>query len=715
MIVKFIYQNLPFIFMLFFEKEKNMKIGFVSYIKRILSICLFLCLIIIHIDIQGKEKDELTVLTLKQNFPQSEEMMRSYLRRLSHEALDRRLENYEAMKTPEQVHEYQKEMRQFFLKQLNLPHKKTPLNAQIIGKKTYQNYKIEKVIFESQPGFYVTAILYLPLTKPPYPGVLIVCGHDKTGKIAYQKIGMLLAQNGIAALCQDPIGQGERNQLLDDKGHAPYRATSEHMIEGIAPILLGRSIATYMIWDGIRGIDYLISRPEIDSTRIGCAGNSGGGNRTSYLMALDERIVSAAPGCFITTTRLKNEKPGPGDAEQNIHAQIVYGMDLPDYIIMHAPKPSLILSATQDFVPIEGAWEAFRQAKRIYTRLGYSERIDLIEADEKHGLTKHLRAGAVRWMRRWLLNIDDVVTDNDYNLEPDEELQCSPDGQVLLIPGARSVFDLNIEKEKQLAKQRKKFWAQTKRKSILKKIHDITGIRKLENLPKVTKEDRGTLIREEYTIQKIVIKWESNIELPALLFRPDNPNEEYYLYVNDNGKSTDTGPGSPIEKLVHSGNVVMAVDLRGIGETRTSPWRYKQAHEFTGSDVAEFYIAYMLNKSFLSMRTEDILVSAGILTDLISQKKQARIHLIAIGETGPPALHAAALNPDLFASFILRESLVSWSDVVNTPVTRGSLVNTVHGALQTYDLPDLIALIGPERITIENPINAQGEIIDTDK
>ena len=103
---------------------------------------------------------------------------------------------------------------------------------------------------------------------------------------------------------------------------------------------------------------------------------------TSYLMALDDRIVAAAPSCFLTTTRRKNDNPGPGDAEQNIFGQISYGMDHPDYVLMRAPKPTLICAATRDFVPIEGTWETFRQAKRIYARLGFSERIGLVVGTE---------------------------------------------------------------------------------------------------------------------------------------------------------------------------------------------------------------------------------------------------------------------------------------------------------------------------------------------
>ncbi|MFQ5809028.1 MAG: alpha/beta hydrolase family protein, partial [Armatimonadota bacterium] len=651
--------------------------------------------------------DDLTVLPPRPHRPQTEEMMRSYLRGLVHEALDRRLEKYEALKTPEQIAEHQKALRQLFVEHLGGFPERTPLNARTVGTKTYDDYRIEKLIYESLPGYYVTALLFLPTTEPPYPGVLLLCGHTDTGKAGYQRVGILLAKNGMAALCPDPLGQGERKQILDDEGRGQRGATTEHMIAGVAPILLGKSVATYMIWDGMRALDYLASRPEVDASRIGCTGNSGGGNRTSYLMALDDRIVSAAPSCFITTTRRKNESPGPGDAEQNIHGQIAYGMDHPDYIIMRAPRPTLILSATQDYVPIEGAWEAFRQAKRIYTRLGHAERVDMVETDEKHGFSTHLRLGAVRWMRRWLLGKDDPVSEGDFPLAPDEDLQCSPDGQVLLMPGARSIFDVYAEEEQRLAEQRKQLWQESDRDDILGQIRDIAGIRNLEDLPRPETEDRGSLRRDGYRIDKLILRWEPGIELPALRFRPDDVTRQPYLYLHGEGKHVDAAPGGPIEKLVRAGHVVLAVDLRGCGETQTTPWRYRGAIGITGRNPAEFFIAYMLGKSFLGMRAEDVLVCARFL---LPATEDAKVHVTAVEEAGPAALHAVALEPELFGSLTLRRSLISWSDVVHTPVTAGALINVVHGALRTYDLPDLVSLLGPERVTIEEPVDARGEV-----
>ena len=340
------------------------------------------------------------VLPADFNADKEQQMMRAFLRKQVHAALDRRLQELkDALESAESISAYQKKRRDFLRWTLGEMPRRTPLNARVTGTIKDDGFTIEKVLFESQPGFHVTGNLYRPQGKGPFPAILHPCGHTENGKAAgvYQNANRLLVQHGFIVLCFDPVGQGERKQIFDDVGKPMYRASSEHQHLGMAPILLGRSIASYMVWDGVRAIDYLQSRPDVDGKRIGCTGNSGGGNMTSYLMAYDDRIAAAAPGCFMTTHRRKNESPGPGDAEQNLFAQIRAGFDHPDFIITRAPKPTLILSATQDFVPIEGTWEAFRQAKRVYTRLGYPQHVELIEANEKHGFSRRLREGAVRF------------------------------------------------------------------------------------------------------------------------------------------------------------------------------------------------------------------------------------------------------------------------------------------------------------------------------
>ncbi len=157
--------------------------------------------------------------------------------------------------------------------------------------------------------------------------MLLPCGHSDNGKAYedYQRACILLAKNGMAVLCYDPIGQGERFQRLDAQGKPVIRGTTEHTMAGIGALLVGRQLASYRIWDGLRALDYLASRPEVDPDRLGCTGNSGGGTLTAYLMALDDRIAVAAPSCYITSLERLFATIGPQDAEQNITGQVAAG------------------------------------------------------------------------------------------------------------------------------------------------------------------------------------------------------------------------------------------------------------------------------------------------------------------------------------------------------------------------------------------------------
>jgi hypothetical protein len=165
--------------------------------------------------------------------------------------------------------------------------------------------------------------------------------------------------------------------------------------------------------------------------------------------------------------------------------------------------------------------------------------------------------------------------------------------------------------------------------------------------------------------------------------------------VHGSGKATDAHPGGPIEKLVLAGHPVLAPDIRSTGEIGPPPTK-----EWGGS-FYEIFMAYKLGKSFVGMRAEDILVCARYLSDA-DTKAPAPVHLIAIAEAGPPALHAAAVEPQLFAHLTLRDSMASWAPTVRDPTLSGQLVQTVHGALQAYDLADLLASLPKDAIRVES-------------
>jgi cephalosporin-C deacetylase-like acetyl esterase len=595
-----------------------------------------------------------------------------------------------SLKTPDEIQRRQRELRAKFTDAIGgLPEDKTPLNAKVVGTIKGDGFRVENVIYESRPNHHVTANLYLPDGKGPFPGVLIPCGHSDNGKAAeaYQRISILLAKNGMAALCYDPIGQGERLQLLGENKKAAIKgSTSEHTMVGVGALLVGQCTAGYRIWDGIRSIDYLVSRPEIDFNKIGCTGNSGGGTLTAYLMALDDRIVCAAPSCYITSLERLFATIGPQDAEQNIPGQVAFGMEHADYLTMRAPRPTLMCIASQDFFDAQGAWASFREASLVFGKLGHGERVALFEFDDKHGFSKPRREAAMRWMRRWLLNIDDAPSEGAFPSFKDADLQCTRSGQVLDDFKGISAFGLNLMEAKKYEARRAKF-AKLPEKERQAEIRRLLGLPDEIPTAKLLSQ-KSHYLEDRLSTHKIVYETEKGILIPGLRFKHIQPKGPAVIYVPDNGLPPDGKlPKWLVEKYEKNHQEVYLFDLRGLGETAPAG---KSA--FFGSDSKEAFLSIHLSRPLLGQRVLDVL-------SLLKAIGGEEIQLVGAGTTGPIALHAAALDPRI-REISLDGAVRSWLTVVERPISYNQLTNVVPGVLKVYDLPELQGTLAPRKITM---------------
>ncbi len=644
-------------------------------------------------------QQELTVLQADKDGTSPRQMLYAYLRAEAQQHFDARRAAVAALKTPADIQRRQRELKTKFIDALGGLPARTPLNARVVGREQGDGYRLERVIYESRPQHCVTAVLYLPEGQPPFPGVLMPMGHSEEGKAAdYAQRGcILLAKNGIAALCYDPIGQGERKQLLNPDGKAAIAgSTNEHTLTGVGALLVGGSTATYRIWDGIRSLDYLAGRPDIDPQRLGCTGVSGGGTLTSYLMALDDRIAVAAPSCYLTTLERLFATIGPQDAEQNVPGQVAFGLDHADYLTLRAPRPTLICAASRDFFDIQGTWTTFREAKLVYGVLGHAERVDLVEYDTTHGYPRPQRESIVRWMRRWLLKQDDAPTEPDFAIRRQPELQCTRTGQVLSELKGKSVFDLNAEAADSLARQRP---ANRSRDELLNEVRRLIGLRAVPKL--VGPREAGEVKREGYAIRKLLFETEPGIKVPALLFEPaEATSRPLVVYVHGAGKAAEAGPGGAIEKLVKAGQRVLAVDLRGMGETAPGVAARNRTNYF-GVDFKEAFLGIHLNRPLLGQRVYDLLTVIDAL-GRYGRTEGATIQVIGVGSAGPIVLHAAALEPRI-QRVTVQGAIASWSAVVHSPISYDQLINVVPGALKVYDLPDLATAIAPRTVKIEDP------------
>lgn len=631
-------------------------------------------------------------------------MLSAYLLAEAQKHFDARRAEVANLKTPDDVRRRQQLLKTRMIEALGGFPDKTPLKPQIVGKVQRDGYSIEKVIYESRPNHHVTATLYLPDGKGPHPGCIMPIGHSMNGKAAdyIQRGSILLVKNGIAVLAYDPIGQGERRQLLDDAGKSLIsNSTNEHTLIGVGALLVGTSTATYRIWDGIRSLDYLASRPEIDPNRLGCTGCSGGGTLTSYLMALDDRIACAAPSCYITSLERLFATIGPQDAEQNIPGQVALGIEHADFLTMRAPRPTLLATATQDFFDIQGSWTTFREATQIFGLMGHAERVNLVEYNTKHGYPKPQREAVTRWMSRWLLDKDVAIVEPEITIAKDADLQCTRSGQVLEDLKGKSAFALNAELEAKLAKQRAAKLGKQSREDTLKEVRRLIGVPEKIQPAKIKGSDR------DGGVEHIQFETEPGVRVPARLFGTAKKNPKAMVLLVQ-GHETNAAARSVISKLVEAGNHVLAMDLRGMGDT--SPTAPTDKPSYFGYDYKESFISLHLNRPLLGQRTYDLL-------SIVEHFKQP-MHLIdppplfqvvGIGSAAPIVLHAAALDPRI-ESVVLEKSLVSWSDVVRSPISFNQLTNVVPGALKAYDLPDLATLIAPRPLSI-HAVNARGEPI----
>jgi len=358
----------------------------------------------------------------------------------------------------------QQEIREFIVQSLGgLPPMDTPLNARTVGTVKADGFRIEKVIFESRPGNYVTANLYLPedITEPR-GAVLFLCGHHENAKHAdeYQMVCQHFVQAGLIVLAQDPIGQGERFSYYEPSlgGTTIEWGTSEHEYTGLQCWPLGDGIARYFLHDAMRGIDYLRSRPEVDGERIGVTGNSGGGTQTCLMMLADTRIAAAAPATFLMSRESYMHVGGAQDAEQIWPGFTAAGFDHEDILIAMVPRPVRVLAVTSDFFPIEGVRRTVERCKRFWDLCGQSE-LDLVEDNSDHHYTPKMARAAAEFFSRHLLGreltLDEGSTPSINLLEP-QRLWCTKSGQVRgELEGAVSVYEANQGRLGELEEQRK--------------------------------------------------------------------------------------------------------------------------------------------------------------------------------------------------------------------------------------------------------------------
>src|SRR5687767_9217239 len=368
-----------------------------------------------------------------------------------------RLERLAALKTKADAEAYVRTVREKIRASFGPFPEKTPLNARVVKVVERDAYTIENVLFESRPGFLVSANLYLPKGRRfPLPGVVGSCGHSANGKAieTYQSFCQGLARLGYVVLIFDPIGQGERMQYVD-ANWKPIRGTgtAEHNYAGIQQVLVDERFCTWRAWDAVRALDYLVTRKEVDTRHLGITGNSGGGTMTTWLCGLDDRWTMAAPSCFVTELRRNMENELGADMEQIPPRALALGLDHEDFLAALAPKPVIVLAKEKDYFDARGNEAAYERLKRLYRLLGAENNVGYFIGPTYHGYSQENREAMYRWFNR-CTGISDATTEPALVLEKEDSLLCTPRGQVAELR-SKPIHDFTREKSQALASSRR--------------------------------------------------------------------------------------------------------------------------------------------------------------------------------------------------------------------------------------------------------------------
>jgi dienelactone hydrolase len=590
---------------------------------------------------------------------------------------------------------------------------KSPLNPRVTGKLERDTYRIEKVVFESRPGFFVTANLYVPKAgNGPWPGVVGSCGHAHNGKAdpAYQSFCQGLARLGYVVLIFDPIGQGERLQYAHlEKSRRPGPGVEEHLLAGNQQFLVGEFFGAWRAWDGIRALDYLLTRPEVDPKHVGITGNSGGGTMTTWLCGLETRWTMAAPGCFVTTIRRNLENELPQDTEQCPPRVLAAGLDHADFLACLAPKPVIILAKEKDYFDVRGAEEAYQRLVPLYALLGAPDNVKLHVGPSGHGYSIENREAMYQWFNR-VTGVSDAKQEPKLTLEKDEDLRCTARGSVTELR-SRSVFSFTAETAQRLAASR----TEPTTAELIRRLRAALKLPSPQGPPeyRILRPISGRkypkphatpyAIETEEGIFAFVYRLADQVHYS----RPPKGQEAAILYVSHHSADVELRdePLIPAVMNAEPQATLYAMDVRGVGESRPDtcggPDRYLTAY---GSDYFYAIHGVMLDRPYPGQRTFDVLR----VLDWLTEVGHTSVHLVAKGWGTIPGTFASVLS-DRVTRVTLKHPLTSFSAVARSETYSWPLSSFVPGVLREFDLDDCYRVLGAKKLQTIEPWGPTGK------
>ncbi len=559
------------------------------------------------------------------------------------------------------------------------------LNVQVTGIVERPRYRIEKLYYESLPELYVTANLYLPnsnenaTARPPFAGVLYVCGHAESQKVHYQAHPRRFAELGFACLIVETVELGE----VRGHHHGCYRHGWHHWISQ------GYSPASIEAINGIRGLDLLCQRPDVDAGHLGVTGISGGGAVTWWIAAADERVHVAAPVCGTSTlASYITDRTIDGHCDC-MWFNNSYRWDLADVGALIAPRPLLIASGDRDPIfTIASIRETHSKLERLYSTLAAADCVKLIATQTGHAYHERSRTGIFSWFARHLQGRDippgqiGDIDDSPEKQESQETLRVFPSGPLpedrtpriheeIFVPASPP----EINSIDDLRQARDRIVANLKRRTFGAFPTEAPAIE--------------TAIETEFT--------EGNSTGFRFAFTSE---AGWRLHCVARRHKTITGPAPAILALAAPDEargttdrfvgqipapwIKVVVESRGTGDTawgQELQWHLRRAAAWTGRTIA-------------SMRVWDTLRAIDAVQALPGVDPD-QISLAAQGEMAVVALYAALLNGNV--KTLILESPPATQNAASRPDGRGEAIEMLN-CLTITDLPQVAGLLHPANI-----------------
>lgn len=570
-----------------------------------------------------------------------------------------------------------------------------PLEVKTFGKVKEKGFTVTKLIYQSRPGIFVTALLYEPSGKGPFPAVLQMHGHNPEGKFGLnvQSMALALVKSGYVCLSVDAIGTYERAEEA-------YVKQNHGNVLGGCLFNIGETLMGAQVVDNMRGIDLLRSLPNVKKDKIGATGASGGGNQTMWLSAMDTRVAAAMPVVSV------------GSFES-----YVYGLNcmcelLPDgltiteesgILALIAPRPLRIGNALYDCnhdFSVSQMLKTYHPVERIYWKLGLADNISFHVADQVHGMNSRQRESVLGFFALHLKGTGHggALPEPEYEIQPEEKLHLFSGSQEQKRNGVRTIQDHCRLTGNAL---RQEF---LKRKTISAKTagEELKGLLRLRELP-------ASLTLHRYADNEGTGRaaLEAGDHLIPFLIRPGKKAGLFRIVLHPEGKAM-LDP-EVLDKAAADGATLILPDLYGTGETAQPNQTIGLHHQF-------FRQLLWVGRSLVGEWTYDLLALGKTLRNEFKVKE---LQVTGVKETGFVALCANALSntfdavtaADAPGSLLFDESTISFTAaspfVKFLPNAIYSLALSIPGFLKWGDV-SLIAALGKGKVSFTSPRTSDG-------